>query len=232
MTIKAIRLASLLLGLSIMGCGGSGANAPEPNAGDDANRADTAADSADGGQPEETASVDSGSESGAQSSGNGGAAGNRESGLTIQVADWEQTQKLVAEHSGKVVVVDVWSTYCTPCIREFPYLVDLHEKYPDDVVCMAVNTNYEGLADEPPEWFREEVREFAVEHKATFRHVILSVEAEQFYDQIELGGPPAVFVYDRQGQLVKRFDNSDLSEGEFTYEKDVFPLVEQLIAKK
>jgi hypothetical protein len=45
-----------------------------------------------------------------------------------------------------------------------------------------------------------------------------------------LGGPPAVFVYDQQGKLVKRFDNSQVSRvPEFTYQADVIPLVERLL---
>jgi hypothetical protein len=39
-----------------------------------------------------------------------------------------------------------------------------------------------------------------------------------------------VFVYDRTGKLVRRFDNSVPKQPAFSYAKDIVPLVEQLIA--
>ena len=62
--------------------------------------------------------------------------------------------------------------------------------------------------------------------------MISSDPNEDFYNRIHLGGPPAVFVYDRAGKLVKRFDNSQVPKTpEFGYKRDVIPLVEKLIAK-
>ena len=32
----------------------------------------------------------------------------------------------------KIVLVNVWSTWCIPCIEEFPYIVDLGKKYKNE----------------------------------------------------------------------------------------------------
>ncbi len=62
-------------------------------------------------------------------------------------------------------------------------------------------------------------------------NVISSDQNEDFYNKIHLGGPPAVFVYDRNGKLVHRFDNSQVPKTpELTYQHDVVPLVEKLLA--
>jgi hypothetical protein len=68
--------------------------------------------------------------------------------------------------------------------------------------------------------------------QAHLLNVLSSDPNEEFFDKIRLGGPPAVFVYDRQGKLVKRFDNSQVPKvPEFTYKRDVIPLVERLLSQ-
>jgi thiol-disulfide isomerase/thioredoxin len=149
--------------------------------------------------------------------------------VTVQVLSWNETQKLVVGRKGKVVVVDVWSTFCEPCLREFPNLVKLSEKFGDRAACISFNVDYDGSASDPPASYREPVLKFLTTQQAHFQNVISSDPNEDFFNRIKLGGPPAVFVYDRTGKLAHRFDNSDSKQPEFTYEKDVVPLVEKLL---
>ena len=133
---------------------------------------------------------------------------------------------------GKVVVLDVWSTYCDPCVREFPNLVRLQKRFGDNVACISFNTDYAGAKDEPPQTFRKKVQEFLTAQGADLFNVLSSDPNEEFYTKVRLGGPPAVFVYDRDGKLAKRFDNSHVPKTpEFTYKNDVAPLVERLVAQ-
>jgi thiol-disulfide isomerase/thioredoxin len=46
------------------------------------------------------------------------------------------------QFKGKVVVLDFWATWCKPCTREIPGLVELQKKYADDglvVICVALD---------------------------------------------------------------------------------------------
>jgi thiol-disulfide isomerase/thioredoxin len=151
---------------------------------------------------------------------------------TIEILSWEQTQKRREQWKGKVVVLDIWSTFCQPCVREFPNLVKLQEQFGEKVACVSFNTDYTGAKDEPPESFRKNVLAFLTTQKAQLFNVLSSDANEEFYDKIRLGGPPAVFVYDRDGKLAKRFDNSQVPKvPEFTYKSDVIPLVEHLLTQ-
>ncbi|MBW3543770.1 MAG: TlpA family protein disulfide reductase [Planctomycetes bacterium] len=145
------------------------------------------------------------------------------------VLDWDQTLKLVKQQRGKVVVLDIWNTDCLPCLKEFPNLVALQEAHPDDVVAIGFNTNYQGIKSEPPESFRETVRTFVESKRADFPNVLSSVPDLELYDKLGIGGPPVVYVFDREGRQAKRFDNEQGGE-EFTYEKDIVPFVEALIS--
>ena len=151
--------------------------------------------------------------------------------IAIEVKSWDETQQIVAAQKGKVVVLDMWSTWCGPCIREFPNLVKLHRAHAPDVVCISFNLDFSGAAGETPESFREPVSQFLTKQGATFLNVISSDAADDIFLRLNLGSIPAVLVYGRDGQLAKRFDNDDALYGEegFTYEKHIVPLVEQLL---
>jgi thiol-disulfide isomerase/thioredoxin len=62
--------------------------------------------------------------------------------------------------AGRVVVVNVWATWCQPCIKEFAPLGSLVEKYGDRVVFVAVTAEEPGPVE-------------ALLAKHTFRYVQL-----------------------------------------------------------
>ena len=48
----------------------------------------------------------------------------------------------LSNHSGKVVLVDFWASWCGPCRQSFPWMNDMHSKYEDDgLVIVAVNVD-------------------------------------------------------------------------------------------
>lgn len=151
--------------------------------------------------------------------------------VDVVVASWDELQSMVKQHEGKVVVVDLWSSFCAPCIREFPNLVALHESYPDHVACISVCLNYDGSKSRPPESHLERVTEFLTKQNAQFENVLCSDSDLDLYDRIELSSIPAVYVYDRQGELSRRFDNEAEEFGDegFTYQEHIVPLVEELL---
>lgn len=203
------------------------APAPAANDGTDAQpKADPPAESASS----ESASTDAESKSDTDSDTDQAATDDK-----LLFKNLEELEELIAEHKGKVVVVDYWSTWCAPCVREFPHLVELQKTYGEDVVCISASCNYDGLPDSPPESFREEVQNFLNENNAAdLINVVMTVEAEVLFEQLKLASIPAVYVYNRDGELAKRFDNEDpekLKEsGEFSYEKDINPLAAELVA--
>lgn len=57
----------------------------------------------------------------------------------------------VADVAGKVKVVNVWATWCAPCIKEMPVLNELAAKYKaQDVAFVAVSIDEEGAAKVEP----------------------------------------------------------------------------------
>lgn len=155
--------------------------------------------------------------------------------MTLKGGTWTDVQDLIAAHPGKIVVVDVWSTACLPCMSEFPGLVALHSKYPKDVLCVSFNIDYVGIKSRPADTYRERVEKFLSKQKAVFPNFLCSKEADAVFAELKLTSIPAVYVFGRDGKLAKRFDDSLLEDGEeeaFTYKDDINPFVESLVNQK
>lgn len=135
--------------------------------------------------------------------------------VDVQIKDYDALVKLIESKRGKVVVMDCWSTWCQPCMKEFHNLVELHRQYgPDQLACISLSFNYEGAKRETPDEHRDEVLRFLREQGAAFDNVIASVPADELYQKLEFktASVPAVFVYDQQGKLDQQFS------GEVSYD--------------
>lgn len=44
------------------------------------------------------------------------------------------------EHRGKVVVINLWATWCTPCVKELPHFDELQRNHRDDVAVIALHS--------------------------------------------------------------------------------------------
>jgi thiol-disulfide isomerase/thioredoxin len=103
---------------------------------------------------------------------------------------------------GKVVLVDVWGSFCAPCKEKFPHVVALNGKYAArglKVISVSVDTPDDTDA-------RAAARDFLVRQKATFRNVILSDPADVWQARWKIDGPPLLFLFDKQGRLAGRWE--------------------------
>jgi len=149
--------------------------------------------------------------------------------IDLVETDWAGLQSLIAEHKGKVVVVDVWSTACEPCMKEFPNLVALKKKYPDQVTAISFDIDFAGIPKKPVSFYRERVLEFLQKQgESAVIHRMCTTAADDLFGEIKLDSIPAVYVYGKDGGLAKRFDGSS-GGGEVSYETQVNPFVDDLV---
>jgi thiol-disulfide isomerase/thioredoxin len=89
---------------------------------------------------------------------------------------------------GRPVVVDFWATWCAPCKKSIPVLVEFQKKYAGRVQVLGVSVD----------WEREAVRPFADEHGMNYP-VLYGDESLA----LEYGAPgfPALFVVDPSGNI-------------------------------
>ena len=152
--------------------------------------------------------------------------------IEAKIASWKNVQNFVKLQKGKIVVIDIWSTWCDPCMREYPHLVALQKKYPKQVVCLSFNVNYDGLEDSPPESGQKDIMEFLVKQDSTLTNIISNVSSDDFYDANDLGSIPVVMVYNPDGTVNSIFkDDKKYGKEGFGYTKHITPLVDNLVQK-
>ena len=100
-----------------------------------------------------------------------------------------------ADLRGKVVLVNFWATYCGPCLREMPKVLEAHRKFAPrgyETVAVAVRQ------DRP-----ERVADFAQRGALPFKVVFdASGDIAREFDKVRI--TPTVFVLDRQGRVLMK----------------------------
>lgn len=152
--------------------------------------------------------------------------------VELKLADLDQLQETIEGQTGKIVVVDVWSTSCAPCMREFPHLVELSQRYPDQVACISFNVDYIGLKSKPPENYRPPVEEFLTKQRALLTNLLSTATDETVLTKFKLPAIPAILIYDANGELLHTLTDVNTGEDGLTYAGDVIPKVEELLAAR
>ena len=154
--------------------------------------------------------------------------------IQVAMVSFEELQQRIASFKDRVVVVDAWSTSCLPCMKEFPHLVELAQRWPEDVVCISVNLDFAGLPDTTPKDCVPAVTKFLKSKAANPPNLVNLISTdidEQMYAKFEIESIPSIFVYDRAGALAGKLTVDTAGADGLTYAGDVVPLVERLIEK-
>lgn len=112
----------------------------------------------------------------------------------------------LSDYEGKVLVVNLWATWCGPCRAETPFFVALHGDY------AARGVELVGLTTEDPARDAQKVSDFARQYGVPYR---LGWAGRDFARELKRGveNIPQTFVYGRDGRLLARFTgyNSETS---------------------
>lgn len=104
----------------------------------------------------------------------------------------------LADYSGKVLLVNLWATWCGPCRMETPELVKLHKEFQSRGVEMI------GLSTEDPDRSAQSVIEFVREYEVDYQIGWATREVAQTLMQGRTSIPQS-FIIARDGRIVRRF---------------------------
>ncbi|MCA9193406.1 MAG: TlpA family protein disulfide reductase [Planctomycetales bacterium] len=155
---------------------------------------------------------------------------NAESRISVQLGSLDELQARVKNSLGKVVVVDIWSTSCLPCMREFPNLIALSQRFENQVSAISFNVDYIGLSKKPPESYVPKVQEFLLKQEAAIENVLSTTPDSEVFSHFEVGSIPCILIFDQQGLLNHTLTDDTAGVDGLSYERNVLPLVENLLS--
>lgn len=117
---------------------------------------------------------------------------------TDRFVDFSATYKGTTQHlsdyvgKGKPVVADFWASWCGPCRREIPYLIDVYRKYGDKVVVLGIAT-----WDEPAD-----TEQAIAEMQIPYPQIINAQKAGS--DAYDIKGIPEIILFSADGKVLRR----------------------------
>jgi len=141
----------------------------------------------------------------------------------------QELEKALKDQKGKVVLVDCWATWCPPCVKSFPQLVDRHKKYAEKgLACVSLCVDKYGKEDD---YDKEKVVTFLKDRRATMLNFIVAEPKKDEEPLLKLLGDfstiPYMALFDRNGRRVWESD-----ERPRLTEEQLNKKIEELLADK
>lgn len=69
----------------------------------------------------------------------------------------EELQTIIDSYKGKkAVLINIWATWCAPCVEEFPEIVKLQRAYSDQLKVIFVSADFEESRDKALSFLKEQ----------------------------------------------------------------------------
>ncbi len=112
--------------------------------------------------------------------------------LDFTLKDINGKEVSLKDYRGKVVLINVWATWCGPCVHEIPDLVKLHQRYKDqnfEVLGIYVQSNEAQV--------KKMVQHFKMEYP------VLAATPDALAKLPSINAIPRTFVLDTSGRIVE-----------------------------
>jgi thiol-disulfide isomerase/thioredoxin len=123
---------------------------------------------------------------------------NQSEVLTVTTVSGPELMALVRSSEAKAVLLNVWATWCRPCVEEFPELLKIRRDYKDKgLEVLLVSADFEDQREKMVSFLREQGVDFEVYFKT-------GKDAE-FIDALNPrweGALPATLLFDGKGEMV------------------------------
>ena len=118
---------------------------------------------------------------------------------------------VLSAHRGKVVILNLWATWCTPCVNELPHFDRLQAEHPEEVAVLAIHSDL--ITDDVAGYLSrfEYGIEFAVDEGGA---VIASVGGSTMLPQTVVLDPCGVVTYNQVGSVTYEVLEQLLSEAQ------------------
>jgi thiol-disulfide isomerase/thioredoxin len=118
--------------------------------------------------------------------------------MQADIKNLDGTTSKLQDKKGKVVLVNLWATWCGPCIGEMPHIVEMQEKFKDK--------GFEVIGLDTSDESKEEIETFAAKQKLNYQLGWADgALMGEFVKLSRLNGIPQSVLINREGQLTGVF---------------------------
>jgi thiol-disulfide isomerase/thioredoxin len=136
-------------------------------------------------------------------------------GVTLTPVKYDELLSRIASNkAAKFTLVDVWATWCPPCLENFPHVVAMHDQYADQGLAVA-SLSFDDTTD--PNAMKK-ARAFLQDKKAVFPNYVLDEPTDVAFEKFDMTTIPAVFLFGPDGKVITRYTWDDPNK-QFTYEQ-------------
>lgn len=119
----------------------------------------------------------------------------------IKILDKTGLENLISHRSNKLLLLNIWATWCVPCREEFPDLIKLNDVFKDKVDIVGISVDY-------PDEINSKIKPFAEKLKINFNLFVNGTGNDEalinLLDKDWNGAIPATFIFDIDGKLVQK----------------------------
>ncbi len=114
---------------------------------------------------------------------------------TRSLRDANNAETTLAAYQGEVIVLNLWATWCAPCVEEMPTLGAVQRRFGDRLRVVTVSVDAEGQ--------RARAQEQLAELSGGSLPFLLDITRGILFD-VQAPGMPVTIIYDREGREVAR----------------------------
>ncbi|MCL5030650.1 MAG: TlpA family protein disulfide reductase [Bacteroidetes bacterium] len=109
------------------------------------------------------------------------------------LVDTQGKKVSLSDYKGKVVIIDFWATWCPPCRRGIPDLIDIQKQFKNEVVVLGISVDTDTKGDVP-----SFIKNMGINYTVLFA----TPEVVQAYGNID--AIPTSFIIDKKGKIVNQ----------------------------
>ncbi len=129
----------------------------------------------------------------------------------------EIVSKIRSYQGDKPVLVNLWATWCVPCIEEFPYIMEMKRKYGEEFELIFVSGDFPEAKEEAKTFLKSQDVNFTTYYKVGNDNEFITTLSDTWS-----GALPFTVIYDRNGNISSEWEGKAELE---TFETELLKVI-------
>ncbi len=116
----------------------------------------------------------------------------------------DELDGIIESYEGeKAVLINVWATWCAPCIEEFPEIVNIQRKYKDRLQVIFISADFPESRDRALQFLKEQEVDWTTYFKTGNDQKFIETLSDEW-----TGALPFSKIISKEGKVVASWENS------------------------